>query len=307
MYILNPDPYILPDYRIKPFSNSDISFNHTLKDDDFIDDYFSDRYPGKKYVYTYNGRSAIGLALKYYNLNPGDIVTILTTTGNLYISHVVTDEIDKFCKWSRQIEPNTKVILVNHEFGHPYENLKELRQYGLPIIEDQAYSFYSHDLNDTIGTIGDFVIHSFSKFFPIQVGGLLVNNIDAKLPEPDKMNYEITRYIKNVLSFHIRKMNKDCQQRRENYSYLSELLKPLGFNDRFGVSERVVPSVFMFTRGEREIDLKELKKHCWAYGIYSSVFYGEEGYFLPVHQNLNKYDLEYFLEVIKEFLKTSDC
>ena len=56
MYILNPDPYLIPCYRIKPFRTVDISFNHTLPDDNSIDDYFAERYAGKNYKITYNGR-----------------------------------------------------------------------------------------------------------------------------------------------------------------------------------------------------------------------------------------------------------
>lgn len=305
MYILNPDPHILPTYRIKPFRTSDISSNHTLPNDNLIDEYFSDRYLGKKYKYTYNGRAAIFLALSYYQLKPDDVVTILTTTGNYYISHVVTNEIEKFCKWSRTIEDNTKVILVNHEFGYPYENLEELKKYGIPIIEDQAYSFYSTDENNAIGTIGDFVIHSFSKFFPIQIGGLIVSNLDNDIPTPDNINPEMEQYIKNVLSFHIKNKDEDCQKRRNNYSYLAELFGTLGFEERFYTSERIVPIVYMFTMGERQIDTNKLKKYFHSYGIYSSVFYREETYFLPVHQALNENDLEYFYEVMKAFLRDS--
>ncbi len=48
-------------------------------------------------------------------LPPDDVVTILTTSGNFYISSCVTAEIEKFCKWDREITDQTKVIFVNHK------------------------------------------------------------------------------------------------------------------------------------------------------------------------------------------------
>ena len=71
--------------------------------------------------------------------------------------------------------PETKVIFVNHEFGYPYHDLIRLKDYKLPIIEDCAGSFFSSDKDGSIGEVGDFVIYSFPKMFPLQVGGLLVS------------------------------------------------------------------------------------------------------------------------------------
>ena len=108
MFVLNPDPYSLPSYRIGPFRTSDIAFNHMLPVDYSIDIYFNERFTLRNYYYTINGRSAINRALAYYMLEKHDVVTILTTTGNFYVSSCVTNEIEKYCKWSRSIEKNRK-------------------------------------------------------------------------------------------------------------------------------------------------------------------------------------------------------
>ncbi|NNC70791.1 MAG: DegT/DnrJ/EryC1/StrS aminotransferase family protein, partial [Flavobacteriaceae bacterium] len=168
MYIIDPDPFVAPAYRISPFRTSDISFNNELDESSLIDTYFSKRFVNRKFVYCKNARNAIYLALTHYNLKEDDYVTILTTTNNFYISSCVTSEIEKFCKWSREITPATKVIFVNHEFGYPFENLEGLKKYKLPIIEDCAHAFFSSDENHNIGKVGDFVIYSFPKMFPIQ-------------------------------------------------------------------------------------------------------------------------------------------
>ena len=167
MFIINPDPYSLPTYRIGPFRTIDLSVNHCLPESNLIDDYFNTRFNNREFIYTENGRKAINLALTSYNLEKDDVVTIITTSGNFYISGCVTSEIEKFCKWSREIKPETKILFVNHEFGYPIIELHKLKDYNLPIIEDCAGSFFSNDNNDTIGKTGDFVIYSFPKMFPL--------------------------------------------------------------------------------------------------------------------------------------------
>ena len=253
-------------------------------------------------IYTLNGREAIRLALGHYNLLPEDVVTIMTTSGNSYISNCVTSEIEKFCTWSRNLEQNTKLIFVNHEFGYPFNQLEGLKKYDLPIIEDCAHSFFTKDPQNVIGTIGDFVIFSFPKMFPIQIGGLLVQKGDFDLPKSRLLNVSETQYIKNVLSHYIQNMDEIIEKRKLNFLYLSKEFRKLGFKERFLINEGIVPGVFMFQANGQKIDLQMLKEHFYSNGIQCSVFYGEESFFIPVNQALNENDLSYFVEVMKMFL-----
>lgn len=303
MFVLNPDPYLLPSYRISPFSTPHIAYNNDLPDNDLIDDYCNERFEGHKFHYTFNGRTAISLALSHYNLTKGDIVTIFTTSGNFYISSCVTNEIEKFCKWSRKILPETKVILVNHEFGYPFRDLKRLKEFNLPIIEDCAGSFFSEDSDHAIGRTGEFAIYSFPKMFPLQVGGLLVYKSNDIENQSGNLTSAMLRYIKNVLSEYIPSKDLIISQRIANYHGLRSRFETLGMPERFELADGIVPGVFMFRTDNYNIDLPELKKHFWAHGVQSSVFYGEEAFFIPVHQALNKYDLDYFYEVMKAFIQ----
>lgn len=305
MFILNPDPYSLPCYRIGPFTTRDLSVNHSLPDCDQIDDYFNERFQGRAFIYTENGRKAINIALTYYNLKKNDVVTILTTSGNYYISGCVTGEIEKFCKWTRKIVPETKVILVNHEFGYPYRGLSALKALKLPIIEDCAGSFFSCDEKYETGNVGDFTIFSFPKIFPIQVGGLLLSNLQGGLPGRNQLDLETLRYVKNCLSANIKFKQDIINKRRANYTTLRYLFESLGFSERFTLDSGTVPGVFMFKTDKTKLDLPELKKHFWSHGVQCSVFYGEEAFFIPVHQALNEHDMKYFLEVLKSFILMS--
>jgi hypothetical protein len=306
MFVINPDPYSLPYYRIGPFRTQDLSKNHCLPDSNIIDDYFKERFFGKEYVYTENGRQAINIALGFYNLKKDDVVTILTTTDNFYISGCVTKEIEKFCKWSRNLVPETKVIFVNHEFGFPYLDLLKLKDYRLPIIEDCANSFFSLDKNNHIGKTGDYVIFSFPKMFPLQIGGILVSNFPNRLGKGDQIGVERLKYIKNVLSQYINSREDIIRDRIANYRFLKSKFESLGFTERFHLDQGTVPGVFMFRTDKQKLDLPELKKYFYAHGVQCSVFYGEESFFIPVHQNLKEQDLLYFYEVIKSFIQLTE-
>lgn len=302
MFITNPDPYSLPCYRIGPFTTRDLSFNRTFKKSNLIDNYLNERFCSGHYCYTQNGREAINIALKCFELKKSDVVTILTTSGNFYISGCVTNEIEKFCKWSRQIIPETKVLFVNHEFGYPFEHLSDLKKYNLPIIEDCAVSFFSNDPRNEIGTIGDYVVYSFPKMFPLQVGGLLVANNPDKLNKRDLVDGQMLLYIKNVLSHYIQYKEQIIEKRILNYKIIRDHLRLVGFIERFALKPGIVPGVFIFRTVNRDIDLPKMKKFLWAHGIQCSVFYGENAFFIPVHQALVEDDLRYFYEVIKSFI-----
>ena len=303
MFVLDPDPYLLPAYRISPFQTKDIHSNNTFKDSDAIDNYFNERFKEREYHYVADGRKAINIALQQYHLQKDDVVTIFTSSGNFYISSCVTSEIEKFCKWSRQIEENTKLIFVNHEFGYPYKQIGELKKYKLPIIEDCAHSFFTTDGQHTIGSTGDLAIYSFPKMFPIQIGGLLVAKRSFMHSGVEKLPDGKLRYIKNVLSCYIGNKEVIINKRIENYNYLKSKLNGAGLQERFKLEDGVVPGVFMFAISDGTADLPQLKTYLYAHGIQCSVFYGERSFFIPVHQNLVKPDLDYFIEVISSYPK----
>lgn len=296
MFVLQPDPFLLPSYRISPFQTKDIAFNSHLPNSNEADNYFKNRFNNRQFFYVNNGREAIHIALQHYNLLPNDVVTIFTTSNNFYISSCVTNAIEKFCTWSRKIEANTKVIFVNHEFGYPFPQIEALKKYNLPIIEDCCHSFFSTDKNYSVGLVGDFAIYSFSKMFPIQIGGLLTTNTSIKINS--SVNNTQLQYIKNVLSYYIPQQVQLVKNRIENYHYLETQIHANWAQPRFTFVDGIVPGVYMFTLKNKQIHLPTLKNHLYAHGIQCSVFYGEEAFFIPVHQQLTTTDLDYFVAVI---------
>jgi dTDP-4-amino-4,6-dideoxygalactose transaminase len=300
-YIVFSERFLQPAYRISPFMTKDVAINKRLNKSFDIDGYFQDRFNNRKYVYTISGRSAINQALSKLGLKKDDVVTIFTTSENYYISGCVTTEIEKYCKWSRILENNTKAIFVNHEFGFPYEKLSKLKEYNLPIIEDCAHSFLSQNYEESVGTIGIYVIYSMPKFFPIQIGGLLVSNDKNKLDK--NITNEEEGYIKNVLSSYLTENNEIKKRRIENYKYLENKLSKFGFTARFELCDTMhCPGVYLF-RTDSDIDLNNLKIFYQSHGVECSIFYNEAAFFLPIHQRLTFDDLDYFVVLMEYFLE----
>ena len=301
MFILNPDPYLLPDYKISPFQTKDIAFNNSLPNDTGIDSYFEQRFKGRNFTYTMNGRSALNKAIAYYKLQKKDTITILTTSGNHYVSSCVTTEIEKFCNWNREVIAATKLIIVIHEFGYPFKKWDEVLKYNLPVIEDCAYSFFSKDEAGTIDRTGDFAIYSFPKMFPLQIGGLLTFSKGIAIAGEQWLP-DMEEYVKKVLSYYIKKKEGIIEARISTYRWFQQTMKSHGFEERFSLQAGVVPGVFMFRVHNKQINLPTLKEYLFKHGIQCSVFYGEDSFFIPAHQALNETDRKYIVAVIQSFL-----
>lgn len=301
MYIINPDPYMTPCYRNLPFTTSDIEYNLNLPQGDAIDQYLSVRFKGRSIEYTINGREAIFMALSHYNLSRDDIVTVLTTTNNFYVSSCVTSTIEIYCKWNREIVPDTKLIFVVHEFGYISPEMEKIVSLGIPIIEDLAPSFFSNDQDNMAGMYGNFAIYSFPKMFPIQIGGLLLNNNDLPTGK-SAIDKETVAYIKKVASHYINQKEELLNKRASIYNYGIERFEELGFTERFARNELMIPNSMLLKNNGIINDLPALKTWLWQHGIHSSVFYGEDAFFLPSHQNLSESDVDYFVEVVRSYI-----
>lgn len=303
-FIINAPEHLRPMIRISPFNSVAMYENKEFENvaDLSIKDYFLAKFPNSDMVLTDGGRGALGAALSMLELKKEDIVTIVTTTNSFYISSCVTDEINKYCQWSRDIETNTKVILVNHEFGFYCQDIMKYAALGYPIIEDFAHSFISEPIIQNADHHSDFLIFSFPKYFPVQVGGALIynKNYHAKY----KMESNLNSYITNVTSNYVEQIDNIKLKRLANYQYYIEKFANEGLEPFFNLQKNDCPGVYCF-RTPSEVNLQEMKKFMNSNGIESSVFYGENAYFLPCHQNIEKHDIDYIYTVLKFFIEAT--
>lgn len=297
------DPFLRPTYRISPFQTSDIEFNYGLRDDGGGKRFLQAHLRDSPYIFTISGRQALELALSNFELKQGDAVAILTSSDNYYISGCVTKTIEKFCSWSRKIERNTRVILVNHEFGIPHPNLQSISEMGIPVIEDRAHCFLSQNAQDNVGFVGNYVIYSLPKIFPIPLGGILQSNFNAPLPQ--NQNDDLVDYLLGVICYQAKRIDEIASLRIRNHRILEDLFADMSVSARWDLEEKIVPGVCML-KIPGHIHKEGLKKHYQKYGVESSIFYGEDAFFLPVHQRLKEVDLLYFLGLYNLFLEGSN-
>lgn len=297
-FVINPEKFRIPHYSISPFSSEWISGNYKiLQSNQAVDSDLLSQYFGNFLCFE-NGKSALYYALSQYQLQKNDEVYIITTTGNRYISSCVTGEIEKFCKWSRQLSDKTKVVLVNHEFGTVHKAMDEVLKLNLPVIEDMAMSLFSTDENKQTGNYGDFTIYSLPKFFPLQWGGILKTNSLYDKKKSSELKSCLSSELQKLLSFYLKDAENIKRLRKYNNALFQHHFSQSGFKSRFEYSSNETPSVFMCSTLS-SVNLDGLKIFLQQNGVEASVFYGEDAFFVPVHQNLKEEDVLFIVSLVK--------
>lgn len=290
--IIDPSEFLMPKIRVSPLDQTALTCPKCPDVENVLPKIKN--FHGKHVAIGIKARQLIEFALSQCNLKPDDTVTILTTSGNLYVSNCITKEVEKFCKWSRLLSSKTKAIIVNHEFGYAYPEVKSLLKYNVPIIEDCAQSFLT-EAND-IGKYGDYVIYSLPKTFPMQIGAVIAsNNLLDYTIDKEKLDY-----IKTKLSQHSGCVEDIRKKRLANYQYLKDNLQTIGIKPFFALNDGVVPGVFLCQWLEY-INYQKLKDFLTNNGIECSVFYGKNAFFIPLHHNLSKSELDYMIQLIHYF------
>lgn len=298
--IVNPEKFRLPSYYISPFNTGSLATTEKIISthidcNDIVEHEFG------TFDLKLSAKEAIFCAMSYYDLGINDEVYIVTSTGNLYVSSCVTSEIEKYCRWSRKLSGKTKLIFVIHEFGMIYPDMDALVKLNIPIIEDLAMSLFSKNESNLAGKYGDFAIYSLPKFFPIQYGGVLSYNNDKFLKSIDtSVSKSFFNNLITIINYYLNKRQEIIAKRKENYNLFKKLFNNIGINTRLDLKNLETPSVFMFS--SNRINFDALKVFLQSNGIECSKFYGEESFFIPVHQNLNEFDINYIFNLIKYFI-----
>lgn len=293
--IIEPSEELIPVVRIAPFNNKYLYRKKASKEQiQKCEQYLKNRFGS--YTILPKVRNCIEECIKYYNLKSEDVITILTSSGNPYVSSCVTRPMEKYCKWSREIGPETKVIFVNHEFGYPFKNWDSIKNLGIPIIEDCAYAYGTEDSD--MGKYGDFVLYSLPKFFPMQMGAIMKTNVPCNIMEDMK----VREYVLNSLSQEYCNEDLIKKKRISNYNYLTKKLGAIGIKPFFGRNEGEIPGTFIFT-WDREVDYPTLRKYMETNGVECSVFYGRDAFFIPMNHNLRRKDLDYMIDLLNYYFQ----
>ncbi len=282
-------PYI----RISPFMHTDL--DRACKDvDDKVAERQLEEHLGRPVAITFSGRHALALVLADAGLGSDDTVTILTTTGNSYVSGCVARTIGRLCHWSMRIEPSTRLIVVIHEWGIPYAKIDDLLESGIPVVEDCAYAFASTHNGKVVGCRGKYAIFSLPKFFPINYGGVVC----GVQPRVDMLP-EHRRAVLNVVGSELPRIAAIREARIAAWRYLESRFAEIGCQPVLPLDPGTIPGVFMFQPYPGVVP-EDIKHAYELHGIEASVFYPWHAVYVPCHQHLTPGAMDYIVAVYEQ-------
>lgn len=182
-------------------------------------------FQDRERIFFRNGKAAITFLISSLGLTRDDEVCILTSTDSNYVSTCVSATIFNYCRLSRIITEQTKLIYVIHEFGLPHPSIFDLAELannrGIPLVEDCAHTMDSCINNVPVGSIGDYAIYSLTKHFPMKEGGLLTIKSEQKaqlLP----VEKERAMSIESELEMHLPYLSFLSRIRRNNFTSIRQ-------------------------------------------------------------------------------------
>lgn len=123
-----------------------------------------------------SGKGAIAIILKY--LIEKEIIHDKLDEAMVadWIGYWVYNQIQSFVHPTKRFSDRTKVIFVYHQYGFP-QNMDKILEFAndkkLIVIEDCAHALASFYKGKPLGSMGDFTVYSFSKwFFCFALGGV---------------------------------------------------------------------------------------------------------------------------------------
>jgi hypothetical protein len=127
-----------------------------------------------------NARGFFARIMEHHQINRHDEIAIITTSDNTYVSTCVTIPCFNYGKVSRVVTPNTKVVIVIHEYGYVKDDIEKTiasyREDGIVVVEDCAHVMGLDVGGRSVGSFGDYALFSLSKTIPAPCGGLLRTN-----------------------------------------------------------------------------------------------------------------------------------
>jgi hypothetical protein len=281
-------PDIIPQILISPFSYQNMGPGKDELEPELMDGFTK----GKKWRLLPRASAGISLLKELIGM---ENVSVFTTFGTHYISGCILDAFEGV-RISRKFTPSSDALFVIHEWGIEHPDLQDLKEVSLendiPLIEDCALTMRSD-----IGITGDYILHSFPKVLPMQFGGMisgdLPDDLDRRFPQFLSQGRK-RELILSQLTCHIGSLHENFARRIENWNYLDGIFETAGLGSFFDLGPRDVPYIYMLRTKKSE----ELSNILSDFGIEAGVYWKNDGLFLPCHQNLGNYQLDYIAGVV---------
>lgn len=285
--IILKKPFYVPVIRLSPFRSIE-----ALAPEDMKSPLGSDT--------TFIPRASYGIyaLLKHLDLKPDDEVAVFKTFGSDFISGCVTNQIEKVCKWKlRQINGQTKAVLIIHEFGIRCGNVP-VNAFDYSVIEDCAWR------NDKVFDKSNYAVFSLQKMFNMNYGGLIEG---IKLSDEFLWSVGCLDTVKREMySRELATLEKGNQVRIDNWRLYHSFVIADGMtpddclNYENEIENGWIPTVYLqkFETGEIANDIVARLEE---FGIQAGRYWGEPVVYLPIHQNMSEADVEYMFAVVKGY------
>jgi dTDP-4-amino-4,6-dideoxygalactose transaminase len=306
------------------------------------------KYVGTRFaVAVSSGTSALHLALLALGVGPGDEVilpsyvcasplfAILQTNATPKLVDV--DFVDfniNAASVRKQLSSKTKAIIAPHMFGNPVE-MDELREFGIPVIEDCAQSLGGRYRGKPVGSLTELSVLSFyaTKMITSGEGGMTLTDndelysrimdlrdYDRKMLTPVKYNYKMTDFqaalgisqLGKLPSFVERRIELACLYDKSFSKYDIRRLEVSSHKQsvfyRYVVKVRRADHVQKIIREngimcEKPIFMP-LHRSLTGYDCPNSDKAFEEGLSIPIHPSLSDAEVHYLLEKIELAFQT---
>jgi len=170
------------------------------------------------------GRWLLAAWLGHLGLDRGDVITILTTSQERYVSICVSVAAFNYASVSRVLTDRTRVIIAIHEFGYVDvefpRRCEEWRAQGIAVLEDCAHAAGVRVGSARSGDYGDAALFSLPKITPARAGGLLRTRVPFDLPAMDEANSAATGDGKAVADVHLPHVDRYSALRQERHQLL---------------------------------------------------------------------------------------
>jgi hypothetical protein len=302
-YSVTPDAFYTPKISISPY-NLKVELGKMKKiDQEFYSSNVIFTKLGSNIKLSKSGKDAIVRIFNESQLINANLIAIVTESGNTYVSRCVTNTLNKVLSKTITTIEQAEVIYVIHEFGRilSTEKMEKIRKLNKIILNDFAYSFSSLYLSNRDDFQNEINFTSFPKAFPVSNGGVYSIPNSLKITGKDSNQKEINIFADPNL-FTNKYLQETSIKRKDNLLKIIKKLQKIDAKD-FWIDDNYVPGVAMLTFSS-SIQLENLKLQLNRVGIESSVFYGENAFFVPVHQNLTELEIDYITSFVKHYAVT---
>lgn len=248
------------------------------------------------------GRVGLTNLLVHLGMSRKDELYITTTYDYPCVSSHVTSTVFNICKPSRVLTDATRAILVIHEFGVAHPNINKLlaiaAEGDLAVIEDCAHTFLSRTPEGrAVGTMGDWTLLSFPKYWPVVWGGAIIGPEPVKRENGSVARNRIEQSVDRIAETWNR-IGDWAHDRVNLHGQLSELVQPLGLKPGAPAGSDSIPWFFpaavpdperlLLRAGEEKIDCAR--------------WYGTNLVVLPMHQFLAAAHLQRIRDMLARHL-----